>query len=190
MARAGWTNLEQAMRELESELTQIVRGLTIYTWNSILSKTPQYYGRMAASWTYRVGSTPAFYDRSGEVQSRMGPSREQLEGYDDPGTFHALWKGHPQAIAIANSHSAGADAGFKLGDTVWITNGVDHGEGPYSAAIENGEIRLRMYNMPGTPVKQTVEQLLKEFSAQSGRARAWSQSVVNLKKSTIGGQRV
>lgn len=190
MADTGWINLDKAMAELEKELTDIVRGITVKTWNSILSRTPQYYGRMAASWTYMIASAPSFYDRSSEVQSRMGPSREQLDGLEDPGVFHALWKGHPQAIAIANSHSMGAEAGFKLGDKVWITNGVDHGEGPYSAAIENGEIRLYIYNMPGAPVKHTIEQLIKDFDAYSGKLRPWSQATWKLKTATIGGQRV
>lgn len=190
MAKAGWLNLDQAMREFERELTEVVRGITVYTWNSILSKTPQYYGRMAASWTYRIGNTPDYYDRSSEVQSRLGPPREQLDGHLDEGVFHALWKGHPQAITIANNHSAGADLGFRLGDIVWITNGVDHGEGPYSAAIENGEIRLYVYNMPGAPVKHTFEQVIREFSSTSGRSKAWSRSVYKLKSMRIGGQRV
>lgn len=190
MSKSQWVDFDKAMAELEGELEGVIRGISVHAFNSLLSKTPQFYGRMTASWDYQIGSSPSFYDRSEEVMTRFQADRED---FDSPDQFSGFWRGHPAAIAIANNHSRGREAGFKLGNTIWITNGVDHGEGPYSDAIEQGEVRLRAENYPdpSSPVKRTVEQMVKNFS---GAARSnnvtfveWRWRLMNAK---IGGKRV
>jgi hypothetical protein len=135
--------------------TNVVRGLTVRTFNGILSKTPQYLGRMAASWTYSIGA-PQYIDRSSQVQP---PAVKDISGFIDYGEFTGLWRGHPLAIALANAASANRDSSFKLGDTVYISNGVNHGEGPYSQDIEDGNITLRSVNRPGAPVARTLDSI-------------------------------
>lgn len=149
----AWTGLDAAFAELEAECTNVVRGLTIQVYNGILSKTPQYLGRMAASWSYSLGS-PLYVDRSALVQP---PAVKGPSGFIDYGEFHGLWRGHPQAIAVAAAANAGKDAGFRLGMNVYISNGVNHGEGEYSQAVESGEVRLRSVNQPGAPVARTLD---------------------------------
>ncbi len=168
-----WENLDEAFRELEATCEDVIRGMSIELWNGILSKTPQFHGRMAASWSYSL-NTPEFYDRSGQVdaESLKLPSGR----YTEFGTFKGLYRGHPAAIAVANKGSAGRDRGFKLGDVIWIANGVDHGEGPYSQAIEDGEVFLRAENRPGAPLRRSVDTLVARYAEDVSPRRAYTLS--------------
>lgn len=154
MGAENWRGLDAAFAELEAELTNVARGLTVRTFNSILSRTPQYLGRMAASWTYSIGH-PEYVNRS----DRVDPEAEKLAShrYRDLGSFKGLYRGHPLAIAVANVANAGRDSAFRLGDVVYISNGVNHGEGAYSQDIEDGNITLRAENRPGAPVSRTLD---------------------------------
>lgn len=173
-AEVEWgDDLDTAFDDLEADLSDVVRGLTVEIWNGILAKTPQFYGRMAASWTYSIGK-PHYEDRSRLV---LGGKPEDF----GRGPLQALWRGHRDAIAVAHQHSAGADRAFRLGDEVWIANGVDHGEGPYSAAIENGEVFLRMMNRPGTPVARTLDGVHARYNEGISLTKA-----LRLKQLTIG----
>lgn len=149
-----WSGLDAAFAELEGELTDVVRGMSVRVFNGFLSKTPQYLGRMTASWTYSL-NVPVFVDRSRDVDPTEGKLSES--GYIDYGSFKGLWRGHPLAIAVANAANAGKDSGFKLGMTIYISNGVNHGEGPYSQDIEDGSVILRAENRPGAPVARTLD---------------------------------
>jgi hypothetical protein len=146
----GWENLDVAFDELEQELTEVARGLTVRAFDSLLSRTPQFLGQMVASWTYSL-NTPRFENRWQLAYAA------QLERVEERDSFQGLWKGHPVAISIANAANAGNDAAFKLGDTVWFANGVDHGEGPYSEDVEVGNVQLRAVNLPGEPARRTMD---------------------------------
>lgn len=140
-------SLDRAFEELEAECEDIIRGLTVKVWNSILVRTPQYLGRMAASWSYSLNA-PQFYDRS------------QMVDHDKE---FPVSRGHMEAIHIANDDNVGSDTPFKLGDTVWIANGVDHGEGYYSGDIELNVIKLRSVNLPGAPVSRTLDMIAAKY---------------------------
>jgi hypothetical protein len=171
---ARWLDLDKAFALIEQELSDVARGITVEIWNGVLAKTPQYFGRMVASWTYSIGS-PEFYDRSTEAAAmNMVP----LQQFGPP---KGLWRGHPDAVAIANTHSTGADKAFRLGDTVYISNGVNHGEGAYSQAIEDGLIYLRHMNRPGRPAQRTLDAAATRYAKGTTTARAH-----NLKQMTIG----
>lgn len=137
-----WENFDQAFNEFEQECESTVRGLTVRIWDSVLSRTPQFYGRMTASWTYSLNG-PEAVDRSDQIV---------LDDFSEFGEVLKLSRGHPAAIAIANTASAGKDRAFKLGDTVWLTNGADH-----ALKIESGEVRLRAVNQPGAPLSRTLD---------------------------------
>lgn len=151
----AWVDLDKAFAELEAECTDIVRGLTVRVFNGTLSKTPQYLGRMAASWTYSIGA-PEFIDRSDLVDAVGGTGVHTELGYYRKGVV-PLRRGDPVAIAVANAANAGRDQAFKLGDMVYLSNGVNHGEGAYSQDIEDGNIILRAENRPGAPVSRTLD---------------------------------
>lgn len=165
---AEWEGLDEAFAELERECAEVVRGISVRYWNYVLSQTPQAWGRMAASWTYSLNDGGQFYDRSSEV-SFEGP-RRQITGKLAPSYF--LYKGHHAAIRIANSHSKGRESAFKLGDTIWFSNGVNHGEGPYSQAVENGEVRLRRVNQPGAPVRRGLDYIEAHFGRDVSKEAA------------------
>lgn len=174
-----WDGFEEAFAELEHEVTDIVRGMTVFTWNGILTKTPQFAGGMAASWSYSLNA-PQFYDRSDEIDPETIGARELATGQWR--SVNPVRRGHPAAIDIANRANAGADRAFKLGDTVWLANGVDHGQGPYAAKVESGEVKLRSVNQPGAPVKRTLHQIEARFGRDVNNT-----SAATLKALKLGG---
>lgn len=158
MGDIEWVGLDEAFDTLEEECAAVVRGISVRLWSNILQRTPQFYGRMAASWSYTLGA-PSYVDRTAQVEFE-GP-RKLVAGNLQPS--QGLYRGHPTAIGVANNASRGNDSGFKLGMTIYIANGVDHGEGGYSQAIENGEVRLRAVNQPGAPVTRSIDSLRANF---------------------------
>lgn len=145
--------MRSAFEKLEREAQNIIRGMSVEFWNSILARTPQFLGRMAASWSYSF-DVPQFYDRSNQVD---------VSFVGDVGTTQYKRRGDNQAIEIAEADNKGSDAGFKLGQTIWIANGVDHGEGEYSAAIELGQVQLRSVNLPGAPVSRSIDMMERRY---------------------------
>lgn len=142
-----WDDIDFAFAEFErEELRPIIRGMTVQLWNNILLFTPQFYGRMVASWNYTLNAP--FYDDRSELVS---PER------DFAGLRMAREQGHPAAIAIANRFNQGHEEGFVLGNDVWFANGVDHGEGEYSEWVETADQhKLRPENWPGHPVERSL----------------------------------
>lgn len=145
-----WENFDAAFDALEAELTDVARGLTVRAWDMLLSRTPQFLGQMAASWSYSLNAP----DYENRWQLAMAANLEKLEQDE---AFKGLWRGHPVAIGIANAANAGKDAPFRLGDTVYFANAVDHGEGSYSSDVEVGNIHLRAVNLPGAPAARTLD---------------------------------
>lgn len=169
-----WDNFDEAFDSLEAEITNIVRGITVEVWNLILVRTPQFEGRMVASYTYSLNK-PVFIDRSMEISP---VDEEGNAAADHRRTFRA---GSTTAINLANLESLGADGKFRLGDTVFISNGVDHGEGPYSQAIEDGDIVLRSVNRPGRPARRALDWIAARYGVEVAPSR-----VTYLKNLSIG----
>ena len=146
----SWDNLDEAFASLEREVEDVVRGISVEVFHQITLRTPQYLGRMVASYTYSL-NTPIAVDRSFLFGT-----------YDSTGEFVSHpWvqpqsKGSVRAIALAGQYNQGRELKFKLGDTVYITNGVDHGEGGYSGAVESGAVKLRAVNRPGNAVHRAM----------------------------------
>lgn len=158
-------SLERALKELTvKEFEPVVKGLGQELWNSILTKTPQYFGRLTASWSYSV-NTPITVDRSSMVISdeeadRVRDQRAEMreEGLDVHDVGDVRYRGHPTAIRVAYSMSQGNASNFKLGDTIYFANGANHGEGAYSEFIETVDpLWLRVYNRPGAMVRRTAQ---------------------------------
>lgn len=150
-------SLDRAFEELTNDCTQIVRGIAVTAWNQILEQTPQKFGRAAASWTWSYDA-PLFLDRSHMID----PMEIEIDDYDDNGF---LYKGHPHAISIANMFAApnSNSPKFKLGTTIYFANGVDHGEGAYAGALEDGSITLRAVNRPGEMVRRALDTIYSRF---------------------------
>lgn len=154
-----WENLDKAFRELELECQSVIRGMSVEFWYRILNQTPQYYGRMVASYSYSLG-VPKFVDRSGQV-------------YSEDVVTRLRYKGHLDAIRVADASSAGREKRFQLGSTIYISNGVEHGEGAYSDAVESAGVSLRAVNRPGFMVKRAVDYMVARYgrSVKADRAQ-------------------
>ncbi len=154
-----WRGLDTALGALRRRLDHVARGITVTTWNGVLHRSPQYSGRLVASWTYNVNS-PNVVDRS------------KLVPVPTPGAGPRQ-AGDSQAILIANTASAGQELKFKLGDRVYLANGANHGEGFYAAAAERGDIRLRFVNMRSHPaVARTLASIESRYAAGVNRRSA------------------
>ena len=147
-----WEGLDAAFKDLVNECSDVVRGLTVEIFQHTLQMSPQSFGRYVSSWTYKVGS-PDFYSNQTFVYEA-----------EDQGYAEIKRKGDPEAIFAAMAHNKGRDKAFKLGDTVYFANGVDHGEGPYAQGIEDGTIKLRMVNLPGRPVTRAIDRAAAWFA--------------------------
>lgn len=155
-------SFDAAFDELERECEQIIRGMAVWLFDNILSRTPQFYGRMVASWSFSSGS-PVFVDRSELIPEPAVLSTDDTmpTEYDEAAIKR---KGDPAAIAIAIAENRGKDLSFKLGEIIWLANGADHGEGPYAALVEAGKVPLRRVNRPGNAVQRTLDIVSARFS--------------------------
>lgn len=164
-----WQNLDKAFAGLEEEVTDIVRGITVEAFQQILLRTPQYYGRMVVSYTYSIGR-PIFVDRSfvyGKFNS---------DGQWEPHSWaKVVFKGHLKAVKNGSFFNVGREMSFRLGDTVYISNGADHGEGQYSADVAqdpNGAPYLRAVNRPGNAATKALAFLNSKYSKNVSRYMA------------------
>lgn len=169
--QVGWRGLDDAFDELEAALGNVARGITVSAWKSILHRTPQWSGSLAASWTYSIG-VPQIVDRSHLVtHPTPQEDHDEVDGWINwEGVQHA---GAAPAIQVARDASLGADTGFKLGDVVYISNGAYSSHlGMYAQAVEDEEIPLRGVNMPGRPAYLTLRALDIKYSRGVSKAAA------------------
>lgn len=167
--KVKWDNLDAAFAELEQEVTAVVRGMLVHTWNSVLVKTPQYYGGLVASWNWTLNPNEAV-DRNFMIPDRSEDNRNRPMVFSTP-----KYRGHPVGIGIANAMNAGKDLKFKLGDVVYFTNGADHGEGAYAIKNEFPEyygLNQRMYNRPGKMVGRSIDMLRSRYGENVSRSAA------------------
>jgi hypothetical protein len=178
--------LDRAFAEIAQDLTVAVRGMSIEIWDIMLKQTPQLYGRMVASWTYSL-DMPVYVDRSDMIDQSKAPARWKARVTKDSVPRQTLveldgWrKGSPEAIRIANAASAGMPDRFQLGQTIWMANGVNHGDGHYGLDIEEGRVNLRKVNQPGTPRKIAVDKITVKYAEG-----IWYWDLEKLKKKRIG----
>jgi len=147
-------SIDVAFAELEKECTDIVRGMTVDIFHTVLQWSPQSKGVFVSSWQYNIGS-PIFWTNPEFV----GNERETYV------------KGNPPAIQSAKEYNAGDEAGFKLGDTVFISNGAESIEGEYAGLVEAG-LRLRPENRPGRPLGRAVDRTATWFKKDMSPAHA------------------
>ena len=157
MAKSTWDGLDLAFAELEAECANVVRGMTVDIFKTALHFSPQSKGVFVSSWTYNL-NRPVFWTNT----EFMG---------NDPETYT---KGNPEAIDSALQINAGEDTPFKLGDTVYISNGAEGLDGEYGILIEDGGMKLRAENRPGRPLGRAID-----------RAATWYAKDVNPKHAAV-----
>jgi hypothetical protein len=155
----NWTGLDQAFAELEAEVTEIVRGITVEIFNHTLHMSPQRFGKYVSSWTYDVGAPRPW----------SNPQFDYIT--EDKGEVALKRKGDREAIDAAVAHNAGHEMQYKLGDVVYISNGVVGDDGNYAALIEEEPEWLRDVNKPGRPLGRSID-----------RAGVWYAHTVNPKR--------
>lgn len=154
-----WEGLDEAIdRLVQEQIEPVLRGLSVELWNDNLERTPQFFGRLVASWSYTVGE-PLFTDRSDLITF--------VKDAEAPGKTRARQKGDPEGISIANLNSRGKDLGFRLGQTIWMANGADHGQGAYSTEIEETDpSNLREVNRPGHALAYAVAAIEAKYGQE------------------------
>ena len=151
---ANWENLDAAFAELEAECANVIRGMTVEIFKYTLHLSPQSKGVFVSSWQYSL-NRPIYWSN---------PEFANVE----PETY---MKGNLPAIEAALQANAGDDAPFKLGDTVYISNGAEGLDGEYGILIEEGTMKLRYENRGG----------LRPLSRAVDRAATWFANDVNPK---------
>ena len=149
MLTVDWDNLDEAFdRLVQDELTPIATGIIATAWKQVLSRSPQYHGRLVASWNYSINSIQ-FVNRA-DLWSKG----------DVP-----VSAGHPEAIQYANYMNRDKDSQFELGDVVFFTNAADHGDGAYGFMANVDENYLRPVNRPGRAVDMTLDYIQAMWGA-------------------------
>lgn len=158
--------LTALMNELEEEVAAACIGLGIELFESILYRSPQSSGSYAASWTMSL-NVPKAVDRRGMV-----PASEKTMTFNRGGPGYDLTVGIPYskgdlpAIELAMAASSGIKSAFRLGDTIWISNGVLNEEGEaYGMDIESGEMMLRAVNRPGDALARSCDYVIRQYGS-------------------------
>jgi hypothetical protein len=114
---------------------------------------------MVVSWTFKVG-WPDTRDNSAAAP----PPRTDGMPYR---------RGDRAAINIANALNKGEEKMiYGLGYRVFISNGVDHGEGAYAGMAEYDAVKLRFANQPGMPIALTTAMIQSRYGEGVSRAQA------------------
>ena len=151
---SDWENLDVAFKELEDECASVIRGMTVDIFKTAVTWSPQSKGVFVSSWQYSL-NRPVFW------------SNPEFAG-TEPETY---MKGNRPAIEAAFQANAGDEMPFKLGDTVYISNGAEGVDGEYGVLIEDGSMKLRYENRGGNrPLGRAVD-----------RAASWYANWVNPK---------
>lgn len=149
---ANWEGLDAAFAELEAECANVVRGMTVEIFKTAVTWSPQSKGVFVSSWQYSLNrpvywSNPFYADIPRET----------------------FVKGNQPAINEAFQINSDKDTPFKLGDTVYISNGAEGLDGEYGILIEEGAMKLRYENRGG----------LRPLSRAVDRAASWFANDVN-----------
>lgn len=149
------TNIDQVFGELDAwlmsvqrDLEHLARGLATEAFIKILDHSPQYSGDFAANWKLSVGEMDKSYGVM--LFGKLFP---------DPDPFI---NGDEEAIMKAMSNAMGKLDGFKLGQTIWISNSSAHLT-TYAWKIENNQIRFRPGNYGGT-IGLTMDDMRVHYS--------------------------
>lgn len=161
-------DLDSFFYELEETVEAAAIGIGVELFNNILNRSPQWSGSYVASWSISLNN-PKFVDRSAEALS-LSPLRFDPSIYDPDEPQKAPFsRGSVEPINIALREAAGITQSFKLGDTIYISNGVtsrdpgweDYNYGP---DIESGHIDLRSVNRPGDAMKRSINYVMKIYA--------------------------
>jgi hypothetical protein len=150
-------------------VTETSRGLGVMLFKGALNYSPQFSGDFTANWKFAVNWIdtsfkadifPAAVDTSEKIlwgDSRRGGyvKRKRLP-------VGGFLKGSTPAMNYAIAANKGRDKGFKLGDTINISNSAVHDE-PYAMLIEENQIKFRPGNS-GIPGRSAAADLVRIYN--------------------------
>lgn len=152
-------NLGQVIKQIETWEAQVYEasrqaamGLSVKMLHHAIEKSAQYSGDFAANWKVMVNGIDTSFTPNAVPTGSRGWSGNLGDG--SPGARLRIM-GDPAAKAYALASNAGRLSGFKLGDTINISNGAEHDE-KYAWKIEADTITFRPGNTGG-PMTKAME---------------------------------
>lgn len=151
-------NLEQVFSDIdnwlaaaEAQIEGIARGLATEALINLLDHSPQYSGDFAANWKVSV-NVPDHSFEAGIFGKTFA-----VKGSGSP-----FIRGDMPALQYAMRNAMGKLDGFKLGDTIWISNSAKHLE-LYAWKIENNKIKFRPGNY-GEAIRITMDEMRTRYT--------------------------
>lgn len=136
------TNLNKVIADIDrwllavhEDVEQIAIGMMKVMLNQAIYHSPQYSGDFVANYKVSVGKIDTSYTQ-GVFSDKKFPTKAPYQ------------KGDMPAISFAAAANVGKGAGFRLGNTIWLSNSSAHDE-TYAWKIENNTLRLRPQNFGG-----------------------------------------
>lgn len=155
------SGLQAWMENVEDLVEGVYRGMAVRCFKYVLQETPQWSGNAAANWNFSIGTVDVSFDPEIFVS---GPTADLGAPTDRLGFIEMRRKGDQVPINYALARNQGQDKLVRLELPIFISNSVDHGEGPYAWALElnqhpdGGQAFLREINRPGEMVHRAVQQ--------------------------------
>lgn len=147
------TQLELWLAEIEKQATEVVKGLAIESFRTLLMTSAQFTGDFAANWNVSVGNIDTFFKPL--EHSRLSKK------YFANGNSPVFIMGSGPAINEATRRNTGKLDIFRLGDSIFISNSSAHDE-PYANLIEDGVVNFRPGNQ-GMPVATTMASMRSRY---------------------------
>lgn len=151
--------IDKWLSDIEYLAEEAAKGLIYKAHDIATERSPQYSGDFVANWklSYKLP------DLSFDPHLFPGKQFPVAEG-ETP--FH---QGDMPAMLYSINHRTGKLDGFRLGDTLWLSNSAKHDDDifgqTYAWLIEDGLVKLRPENYGGDgPLKQVKESLSTNYT--------------------------
>lgn len=154
-------NLDQFHAQVAAWIKSVEKGAELVAMNmahealrDVTKFGPQFSGQFVASWNLSVGTpdTTSYQPESVLRGDNVVPYKE----------------GDPDAINVALGRNIGKLKGFKLGQSIFLTNEVEHDE-PYSWMIEENQIAFRPENpSKGRTLHRAASSLALDYAKIGG----------------------
>ena len=131
------SDVKKWFRAVEVAAGEAAAGMAAQSFNQVLYTSPQFTGDFVANWRLNIGSPDTTF-----VPYAVAPSASTYAGRLG---FEPFGMGDTQAIRYAKVQMAGKLQGFKLGQSIFLSNSAKHDEA-YAPLIEAGLINLRPVN--------------------------------------------
>lgn len=148
------TNLSKVVADIDrwllsvhEDVEQIAIGLMKVMLNQAMLHSPQYSGDFVANYKVSIGKIDKGFT-PGIFSDKKFPAKAPYQ------------KGDMPAISFAAAANVGKTAGFKLGNTIWLSNSAAHDD-LYAWKIENNTLRLRPQNFGGEGPMRAVKAYMK-----------------------------